>query len=76
MVVVDGNLWIVDFGGGVTEGWVDVDKADSRERDLQALSRITEILDPTGLAMLRVDFNLSIWFIIKSHMIDVVNKYQ
>ena len=51
MVVVDGNLWIVDFGGGVTEGWVDVDKADSRERDLQALSRITEILDPTGLAM-------------------------
>ncbi|KAB8220727.1 hypothetical protein BDV33DRAFT_190975 [Aspergillus novoparasiticus] len=51
LVDVDDNLWIIDFGGGVTEGCVDGDKADSREGDLQALSKITEILDPTGLAM-------------------------
>ncbi|KAE8335676.1 hypothetical protein BDV24DRAFT_171120 [Aspergillus arachidicola] len=51
LVDVDDILWIIDFGGGVTEGWVDGDKADSREGDLQALSKIIEILDFTGLAM-------------------------
>ncbi|KAB8201829.1 hypothetical protein BDV34DRAFT_228899 [Aspergillus parasiticus] len=51
LVDVDDNLWIIDFGGGVTEGWVDGDKADSREGDLQALSKSIEILNPTGLAM-------------------------
>ncbi|KAE8323725.1 hypothetical protein BDV39DRAFT_208550 [Aspergillus sergii] len=51
LVDVDDNLWIIDFGGRITEGWVDGGKADSRERDLQALSKIIEILDPTGLAM-------------------------
>ncbi|PYI08582.1 hypothetical protein BO78DRAFT_440508, partial [Aspergillus sclerotiicarbonarius CBS 121057] len=56
-ILVDTNndLCIIDFGGGVTEGWVDADKAESREGDLQALSRMIDLLvetdNSTGLAV-------------------------
>ncbi|OGM42550.1 hypothetical protein ABOM_007921 [Aspergillus bombycis] len=50
LVDADDDLWIIDFGGGITEGWVDKDKAESFEGDLQAMSRIIEMLDPDGLA--------------------------
>ncbi|PWY93935.1 hypothetical protein BO94DRAFT_509921 [Aspergillus sclerotioniger CBS 115572] len=46
-VLVDANgedLWVVDFEGGVTEGWVDADKAESREGDLQGVLRIMGFL--------------------------------
>ncbi|RAL06622.1 uncharacterized protein BO97DRAFT_409534 [Aspergillus homomorphus CBS 101889] len=56
-ILVDANddLCIIDFGGGFTEGWVDADKAESQEGDLQALSRIIDLLvetdNTTGLAV-------------------------
>ncbi|PYI27749.1 hypothetical protein BP00DRAFT_404316 [Aspergillus indologenus CBS 114.80] len=48
-ILVDANddLCIIDFGGGFTEGWVDADKAESQEGDLQALSRIIDLLVET-----------------------------
>lgn len=45
-VVIDENndAWLVDFGGGWTDGWVDEDLADAVEGDRQALSKIEEFL--------------------------------
>ena len=45
-VLVDDNddAWLIDFGGGTTQGWVDADKVDSVEGDLQGLKRIEEAL--------------------------------
>ncbi len=40
----DGEVWIVDFGGSYTPGWVDADKMETIEGDLQGLSRIKEHL--------------------------------
>jgi hypothetical protein len=34
------NPWVIDFGGGYTEGWVDQDIAGTREGDRQGLARI------------------------------------
>jgi serine/threonine protein kinase len=41
-VLVDtaNNAWIVDFGGGYTPGWVDEDKAETIEGDLQGMANI------------------------------------
>ncbi|EHA23284.1 hypothetical protein ASPNIDRAFT_37297 [Aspergillus niger ATCC 1015] len=44
LVDVDDNLWIIDFGGGYTHGWVDEDKQETLEGDNQALSRIVDFL--------------------------------
>ncbi|GCB18218.1 cAMP-dependent protein kinase type 3 [Aspergillus awamori] len=44
LVDVDDNLWIIDFGGGYTHGWVDEDKQETIEGDNQALSRIVDFL--------------------------------
>ena len=38
------NAWLIDFGGGWTEGWVDEELADSVEGDNQAVVRISEFL--------------------------------
>lgn len=38
------NAWLVDFGGGDTEGWVDKDKSGTVKGDLQGLARIQEYL--------------------------------
>ena len=45
-VVIDSHkdAYIVDFGGGYTQGWVDKELADTVEGDLQALGSITKYL--------------------------------
>ncbi|KAH9890800.1 hypothetical protein F4778DRAFT_752271 [Xylariomycetidae sp. FL2044] len=42
LVDAQNDTWVIDFGGGYTEGWVDKDKADSVEGDLQGLAKILE----------------------------------
>ncbi|RAH60589.1 hypothetical protein BO85DRAFT_467080 [Aspergillus piperis CBS 112811] len=44
LVGADDNLWIIDFGGGYTHGWVDEDKEGTMEGGSQALSRIVNFL--------------------------------
>lgn len=43
-ILLDKNddLWVVDFGGGGTPGWIDTKLIDTKEGDLQALERICE----------------------------------
>ncbi|RMJ09585.1 hypothetical protein BHE90_005954 [Fusarium euwallaceae] len=45
-VVVDqeNNIWLIDFAGGWTKGWVDEELADSMEGDNQAVRNITRFL--------------------------------
>ena len=38
----DGDLWVIDFGGGYTPGWVEKDLAETIAGDEQGLSRILE----------------------------------
>lgn len=38
------NAWLVDFGGGVTAGWVDPELGGTKEGDLQGLRRLGEFL--------------------------------
>ena len=38
---VTDDIWIVDFGGGNTWGWIDRELHGSKAGDLQALDRIT-----------------------------------
>ncbi|KAJ4412064.1 hypothetical protein N0V82_008864 [Gnomoniopsis sp. IMI 355080] len=40
-----GDAWIIDFGGGFTKGWVDREKSDSMEGDLQGLANILAFLE-------------------------------
>jgi tRNA A-37 threonylcarbamoyl transferase component Bud32 len=40
----DDNVWLIDFGGGFTEPWVDMELYESCEGDLQALGRIKDKL--------------------------------
>lgn len=39
------NAWLIDFGGGWTDGWVDEELADSVQGDDQAVMRISEFLE-------------------------------
>lgn len=41
----ESNPWLIDFGGGYTNGWVDAPLANSEEGDLQGLQRIMKFLD-------------------------------
>jgi len=45
-VLIDANqdVWIIDFGGGYTEGWVEEQLAGTLEGDLQGLTKILEYL--------------------------------
>ncbi|MCJ1399893.1 hypothetical protein MMC11_003096 [Xylographa trunciseda] len=45
-IIVDkkGNPWLVDFGGGWTDGWVDSGLADTQAGDLQGLHQILDLL--------------------------------
>ncbi|KJZ70014.1 hypothetical protein HIM_10595 [Hirsutella minnesotensis 3608] len=45
-VVVDerDDAWLIDFGGGWTNGWVDAELADTVEGDKQAIDKIGEFL--------------------------------
>jgi hypothetical protein len=45
LIDVHGDAWVVDFGGGRTEGWVDSAKAGTVEGDLQALERILDFIE-------------------------------
>lgn len=38
------DAWIIDFGGGNTDGWVDPELAGTKEGDLQGLHKIIEFL--------------------------------
>jgi hypothetical protein len=38
------DAWLIDFGGGYTEGWVDKELAETMEGDLQGLARIKEYI--------------------------------
>jgi len=40
MIDKNNDAWLVDFGGGYTKGWVDEDKADTKEGDLQGVAKI------------------------------------
>ncbi|KAH6620993.1 hypothetical protein B0J18DRAFT_450404 [Chaetomium sp. MPI-SDFR-AT-0129] len=44
LIDVHGDAWVIDFGGGRTEGWVDADKAGTTEGDLQGLERILKFI--------------------------------
>ena len=44
LVDVYGDAWLIDFGGGRTEGWVDPDKAETVDGDLQGLERILKFI--------------------------------
>jgi hypothetical protein len=38
------RVWLVDFGGGITHGWVDEEKMETMEGDLQGLARFKTYL--------------------------------
>jgi serine/threonine protein kinase len=38
------NAWLIDFGGGVTAGWVDPELEGTKKGDLQGLQRLREFL--------------------------------
>lgn len=40
------DAWVIDFGGGFTEGWVEKSQMDTIEGDLAALLKIEELLQP------------------------------
>ncbi|KAM0720538.1 hypothetical protein Q7P37_004674 [Cladosporium fusiforme] len=44
LIDTDNNAWIIDFGGGYTEGWVDENLAGTIEGDEQGLARIIEFM--------------------------------
>lgn len=44
----EGNAWVIDFEGGHTEGWVDKDKAGTREGDLQGLGKLVDAIWDTS----------------------------
>jgi tRNA A-37 threonylcarbamoyl transferase component Bud32 len=44
----DDTPWIVDFGGGYTPGWVDREKGETIEGDLQGLKRIVDKLSDSS----------------------------
>ncbi|RMY99770.1 hypothetical protein D0862_06982 [Hortaea werneckii] len=49
MVDASNNLWIIDFGGSYTEGWVDPELKDTEEGDDQGVEKIANALhDPVA----------------------------
>lgn len=45
-VIIDENenAWIIDFGGGYTDGWIEPDDMETQRGDLEGLKRIKEYL--------------------------------
>ncbi|PVH97616.1 hypothetical protein DM02DRAFT_730455 [Periconia macrospinosa] len=45
-ILVDSKMdaWVIDFGGGHTEGWVDAELMETKEGDLQGLRNLDEFL--------------------------------
>ncbi|KAJ9413331.1 hypothetical protein QL093DRAFT_2073034 [Fusarium oxysporum] len=48
------NAWLIDFGGGFTEGWVDEELAETKKGDEQALAKIVELLSEEALPYLGI----------------------
>jgi tRNA A-37 threonylcarbamoyl transferase component Bud32 len=49
MVDKDDELWIIDFGGSYTEGWVDPEISETKEGDEMGLEKVVKALeDPEG----------------------------
>ncbi|KAJ5723074.1 hypothetical protein N7488_001109 [Penicillium malachiteum] len=44
LVDMKGDAWVIDFGGGYTQGWVDENKQETVEGDIQGVQRIDEWL--------------------------------
>ncbi|KAF9783640.1 hypothetical protein IL306_008767 [Fusarium sp. DS 682] len=44
------DAWLIDFGGGYTQGWVDEELMETKEGDEQALSKIIAYLGKENLA--------------------------
>ncbi|OAR02229.1 hypothetical protein LLEC1_03826 [Akanthomyces lecanii] len=45
LVDKDDNVWIIDFGGGHTPGWVQEEDEGTRKGDLEAMSKIRQWLE-------------------------------
>ena len=45
MVDKNDELWIIDFGGSYTEGWVDAELSDTLEGDEQGLEKVQQALE-------------------------------
>ncbi|WEW56510.1 hypothetical protein PRK78_001955 [Emydomyces testavorans] len=48
LVDMEDNLWIIDFGGSYTPGWVDGELVETVQGDLQGLSRIIDFISRLG----------------------------
>lgn len=49
LVDADDDLWIIDFGGSYTEGWVDPELSETREGDDMGVEKVVEALErPDG----------------------------
>ncbi len=48
LIDVHGDAWIIDFGGGRTEGWADSGKTGTVDGDLQGLERILDFIASGG----------------------------
>jgi hypothetical protein len=44
LIEVNGDAYLIDFGGGYTEGWVKKEMANSIDGDLQGLESIKRYL--------------------------------
>lgn len=44
LVVINDDAWVIDFGGGYTEGWVENGSGGTITGDLQGLAKILEFL--------------------------------
>ena len=40
----DGDIVLIDFGGGATKGWVDIANYETKKGDLQGLKRIIKFM--------------------------------
>ncbi|KAI1401138.1 hypothetical protein F4819DRAFT_459350 [Hypoxylon fuscum] len=48
LIDVNNEAWVIDFGGGYTEGWVDKELAGTVAGDLQGLAKIMNFLGVQG----------------------------
>ncbi|CAJ0546764.1 Ff.00g013910.m01.CDS01 [Fusarium sp. VM40] len=46
------DAWLIDFGGGSTQGWADEELAETKEGDEQALTKIAQLLNEDNRASL------------------------
>lgn len=44
VIGVDNNAWLIDFGGGWSQGWVDEENSDTVRGDEQAIENIVKFL--------------------------------